>query len=572
MKWYWEILKNYKKYIIISPMLVLIFVICETVQPTLMAKVVDEGVMKGDLSLVMKTGGVMILFSVISLLTNIANVYYSSRTGVGFATDLRQKMFRRIQQYSFSDIDFLNPASLITRMTNDTTIIQQVLMMSMRLLIRAPLMILFAFFFIIRINSHIAGIIGLAVPVLAVCIYLLLRKGFPLFMLVQQKIDSLNAVVRENLINIRVVKSFVREPFEKKKFARSNTDLQDTVIKASNVVIMIMPVMQLIMNTLVISILWVGGIRVAENKLQVGELISFVNYSMQILMALMLVSMTLMMFARASASSKRILEVLNKEPSLKDTGKTSPEIKEGKIAFRNVCFKYDRESSIDTLKNINFELKTGEFAVLTGPTGSGKTTLLQLIPRLYDVSEGEITMDGIDIKEYSLTELRHSVGISLQKDKLFSGTILSNLKWGNPEASREEIIKMSKAAEAHEFIMSFPEGYDTVVEQEGVNLSGGQRQRICIARALLKKPKVLILDDSTGAVDTDTEKRIWENLRALLYGTTVLVVTQRIGLMQAADRVILLEDGTVGAMGTHSELLETSPAYREIYRSQLLLI
>ncbi len=568
MRTYWEILKEYRKYLIISPILVIGYVFCDTAQPTLMAYIVDEGVMKKDLNTVINIGLIMIGFSVIAIAFSLSNLYCASKTSVGFSTGLLKKMFHRIQQFSFADIDTFSTGSLITRMTNDTTIVQQVLMRSMMLLYRAPLMMILAFIFVIRIDVRIASIIGIALPALALSIFMLLRTGFPLFVKVQQKLDNLNNVVRENLINIRVVKSFVREDFEKKKFERANKDLRDTYIKALDVVITIMPIMQLVMNAMIICILWVGGIE----RLQVGKLISLVSYSTQILMALMLVSMTLMMFARASASSKRILEVLHKEPTITDSPavlSNGLKITGGDITFRNVNYKYREESGSYVLKDINFHIPQGENVALVGATGSAKSTLLQLIPRLYDISEGEILIDNINIKDYPLSELRNNIGVVLQKNELFSGTILSNLKWGNPDASFGEVVESAKAAEAHDFIMSFPDQYETVLGQNGVNISGGQKQRVCIARALLKKPKILILDNSTSAVDTATERKIRQNLNNLTQ-TTILMVTQRYSSMQASERIIVLEDGTIEAMGTPSELLETSDIFREIYNSQQL--
>lgn len=568
MKIYWEVLKDYKKFLIISPLLVIGYVLCETSQPTLMAHIIDEGVMKQDLSVITRTGLLMIGLSIIAITLSVSNLYCASKTAVGFSTGLRKKMFHKIQQFAYAEIDSFSTASLITRMTNDTTILQQILQRSMMLLYRAPLMMVFAFIFVTRIDKRIAFMIAGALPVLAVSIMLLLRKGFPLFMKVQQKLDKLNDVVRENLVNIRVVKSFVREDYEKEKFTASNNDLRDTFIRALNIMITVMPVMQLIMNTLIICILWFGS----RDGLQVGSIISLVNYNMQILMALMMVSMTVMMFARASASSQRIQEVLRCEPSVTDSSAAIAEkrkITQGNIEFRNVSFKYDLKSENFVLKNINFEVRTGENLVVAGATGSAKTTLLQLIPRLYDVTEGEILIDGVNVKDYTLEELRNNIGMVLQKNELFSGTIFDNLLWGDKNATFEQVTEAAKAAEAHDFIMSFPNQYNTILGQGGVNISGGQKQRLCIARALLKKPKVLILDNSTSAVDTATEWKIRRNLQNLT-GITVVMVTQRYKTMEAADRVVILDDGKIEAVGTPAALLEKSPIYKEIYNSQQL--
>lgn len=570
MSKYWQILKKYKVNLIISPFLVLITVLCETIQPWFMAKIIDNGVMPKDLSVITEVGAYMIGISVIGLIVSIINVHVSSRAAIGFGTDLRDDLFKKIQELSFSEIDRFNPASLITRLTNDISRIQQVILMGMRLMLRSPLMLIMAVFFVIEINTDLALILVGAIPVLGVSVYLILRKGFPLFIKVQQKLDKLNGVVRENLINIRVVKSFVREDFESKRFEKSSEELRDMIIRASNIVVTIFPVMQLIMNVSVIIILWIGGGKVISGELKVGELISFVNYLMQVLMALMLLSMMIMNIARASASSERILEVMNTESSLKNTTEGLADkykIQKGEVIFRNVFFRYSGGEN-DVLKDINFEANQGETIAVVGATGAAKSSMLQLIPRLYDVTGGEIIIDGINVKDYNLDELHTKIGMVLQKNELFTGSIIDNLRWGKTDASFEEIEEAAKAAQAHDFIMSFTDGYNTLLGRGGVNVSGGQKQRICIARALLRKPKILILDDSTSAVDSETEQKIRHNLGELLHDTTVFIITQRINTMQSADKVIVLEDGEIDAIGKPSELLEKSEVYKEIYNSQ----
>lgn len=572
MKKYWQILKKYKISLIISPFLVLIFVLCETIQPLLMAKIIDNGVMPRDLSVITQIGGYMILISIVGLIASILNIYVSSHTSIGFGTDLRTKLFNEIQQLSFSDIDRFNSASLITRLTNDISKIQQVILISMRILLRSPLVLFLAIFFVIKINADLALVLIGVIPVLSICIYLILRKGFPLFIKVQQKVDNLNGIVRENLINIRVVKSFVREDFEAKKFANSSEDLRDMVIRASNIVVSVFPAMQLIMNISVILILWIGGQKIVSGTLKVGELISFVNYLSQILLSLMMLSMIIMAFARASASSKRILEVMDTKPSLTNTPEgllNYHKIEKGEVIFQNVSFRhYGGEN--DVLRNINFHIKQGETVAIVGATGSAKSSMIQLIPRLYDTTSGRILIDGIDVKNYNLDELHSKIGMVLQKNELFSGTIIENLRWGKPDATDKDIQNAAKAAEAHDFIISFSDGYNTKLGRGGINLSGGQKQRICIARALLRKPQILILDDSTSAVDSDTEQKIRTNLNTTLRDTTVLIITQRISTMQSADRVIVLEDGEIDAVGKPSELMEKSKVYQEIYNLQQL--
>ena len=570
MRKYWNILKKYKVSLLVSPIFVLISVIAETTQPLLMADIVDNGVMTRDLSVVSRVGLYMILVSIVGLIASMANVYVSSRTSIGFGTDLRTDLFKKIQELSFSDIDRFNSASLITRLTNDISRIQQIVLMSLRMFLRSPLMLVMALFYVLRINAELAWVLIVAIPILSISVFFILRKGFPFFIKVQQKIDNLNAVVRENLINLRVVKSFVREDFEAEKFSEKNTDLRDMVIRASNIVVSIFPLMQLIMNVSVIAILWFGGQKVISGNMKVGELISFVNYLTQILMSLMILSMIMMAFARAAASSERILEVLDTEPSLTETSEgltDTYKIEKGEVIFKDVYFRhYKGENNV--LRNINFHIRQGETIAIVGATGSAKSSMVQLIPRLYDVTEGKVLIDGIDVRDYKLTELHDKVGMVLQKNELFTGSIIDNLRWGKPDATLEEVEEAAKAAQAHDFIMSFSDGYDTQLGRGGVNLSGGQKQRICIARALLRKPKILILDDSTSAVDSNTEQKIRRNLSELLKDTTVLIITQRLNTMQSADRVIVLEDGEIDAMGKPTELLEKSKVYQEIYYSQ----
>ena len=577
MKIYWQILKKYTSSLILCPLLVLIFVICETTMPTLMAKIVDEGVMQKDLQVVTRIGLYMLAISAVGLLANIANIYISSRASVGFGTDLRSKLFGKVQEFSFSEIDKFNPASLITRLTGDITRIQQVLQISLRLLLRAPLMMAMALFFVIRIDSRLALIVAAVIPILAIGTYIIMKRGLPLFLKVQQKIDKLNSVVRENLINIRVVKSFTREESEIGKFSKSNEELRDTSIRASNVVIIYFPLMQSIMNLSLIVILWVGGHKIASEELMIGELISLINYLMQIMMSLMILSMVIVSFARAAASSQRIVEVLETDPSVKDEPERYPmalhnhSSEKNKILFRNVHFRYPQGDE-DILQDISLSIPKGSIVAIAGATGSGKSSLVQLIPRLYDITKGEISIDGHDIRSYPLDELHKMVGMVLQKNELFSGTIEENLRWGKEDATTEEIEKAAEIAQAHNFITSFKDGYKTILGRGGINVSGGQKQRICIARALLRQPEILILDDSTSAVDINTEMEILDGLRANLKGTTILIVTQRISTMERADTIVILEDGKIEAIGNPKEIKERSPIYKEICSSQQLTV
>ena len=556
-----------------APALVIIDVICEIVQPKLMSKIVDFGVMHKDLHYILQTGAIMVFLSIVAIAANIGNIYYSSIASVGFAAELRKGLFNKIQEFSFSNLDKFSSASLTTRITNDVNILQEVIMMSLRLLIRAPLMLSFAVVIAISINAGLALIIAVAIPVLGICIFIILRKGLPFFEKMQQRLDRVNRVIQENLVNVRVVKSFVREDFEKKKFGRSNDELRETAVKASGMVVLIMPVMQLVMNLSIVAIVWFGGNAIISGTFQVGELMSFITYITQILMSLMMLSMTIMTFSRAKASSDRILEVLNAEVDIIDSPIAQAknlEVKQGKVEFRNVSFKYHADSEGFVLKNISFTANPGETVAIIGATGSSKSTLVELIPRLYDVSKGAVLIDDADVRDYALLNLRTSVKLVLQQNELFSGTIKQNLKWGNTAASDEEVIAAAQDAQAHDFIMSFPKQYETVLGQSGVNVSGGQKQRLCIARAILRKPAILILDDSTSAVDTATDAEIRKSFGQHLRGTTIFIIAQRISSIQAADRIILLDNGEIIGTGNHDQLIKTSPVYREIYESQQL--
>jgi ATP-binding cassette subfamily B protein len=573
MKEYFPFFRNYRKALILAPTLVIIDVFCEIVQPKLMSKIVDLGVSQKDMSYVLHTGGIMVALSILAIAANVGNIYYSSHASVGFAAELRKGMFNKIQKLSVSSIESLSSASLVTRLTNDVNILQEVIMMSLRLMIRAPLMLLFAVVIAININAGLASIIAIAIPVLAVSIYFILRRGLPFFEKVQRKLDKINATIQENLINVRVVKSFVREDFEKKKFGLSNNELREISVKASGTVVLILPVMQLVMNISIVAIVWFGGNKIISGTFQVGQLMSFITYITQILMSLMMLSMTLMTLARAGASSERILEVLNNKvdifdsPSAKEKNLT---VKLGKVEFENVYFKYHADGSEYVLKDISFTILPGETIALIGATGSAKTTLVQLIPRLYEVSKGRVLVDDTDVRDYTMQNLRKSVQLVLQQNELFSGTIKQNLKWGNPDASEEEIVSAAKDSQAHDFIESLPKQYETVLGQSGVNISGGQKQRLCIARALLRKPSVLILDDSTSAVDTTTEAKIREAFNGHLKATTKIIIAQRISSIQSADKIILLDNGEIIGQGTHDDLMKNNPVYQEIYNSQLL--
>jgi ATP-binding cassette, subfamily B, multidrug efflux pump len=573
MKKYFPYLLKYKKALWLAPLLVVVDVICEIFQPKLMSQIVDRGVSQKDLHYILETGGLMVGLSLIAIAANIGNIYYSSKASVGFSAELRKGMFNKIQEFSFSNLDKFSSSSLTTRITNDVNILQDVIVMLLRLLIRAPLMLLFAVVIAVQINASLASVIAVAIPVLSVVIFIILRRGFPYFEQMQKRLDKVNAVVQENLINVRVIKSFVREDFEKKKFGAANNDLREMAVKASGIVVLIMPVMQLVMNVSIVAIIWFGGNKIISGTFHVGQLMSFITYITQILMSLTMLSMTIMTISRAGASSVRILEVLNTQADIVDSSiaiEKNSLIKKGKVEFKNVCFNYHADSNEFVLKNINLVINPGETVALIGATGSSKSTLVQLIPRLYDVTTGNILVDDIDVRDYTLKNLRNGVSMVLQQNQLFSGTIKQNLKWGNINATDDEIINAAKDAQAHDFIMSFPKQYETVLGQSGVNVSGGQKQRLCIARAILKNPSILILDDSTSAVDTATDAKIRDGLKKHLASTTTFIIAQRISSIQSADKIILLDNGEIIGSGTHDELIKTSAVYQEIYYSQQL--
>ena len=515
----------YKKPIVIAVAFMLLDVVCEVIQPTLMSNIVGKGIQSGNIPYILGTGAIMILTALIAIVAGFGNARNSAIAGVGFAANLRRGLFEKVQQFSFKNIDDFSTASLATRLTNDVTLMQNSAIMGLRLMIRAPLMFIFAMIMAVRMNAELAVILCIIIPAVVLSLAFIIRKAMPLFDKMQGRVDALNGSVQENLTNVRVVKSFVRQDYEKEKFETANNRLMEASLRAMNVVIFNMPVLMFIMNMSAVSVIWFGGGQVIEGSLNVAEMTAFINYIFQILMSLMMLSMMFILFSRASASFKRAREVLETEIDLTDSenAESAPKIR-GDVEFDHVSFKYAAEHEEYILKDISFTAKAGEVIAIIGGTGAGKSSLVQLIPRLYDATEGAVRIDGKDVRGYTVESLRSQIGVVLQKNTLFSGTIAQNLRWGNPHATDEEIVEAAKAAQAHDFIESFPNGYDTWIEQGGVNVSGGQKQRLCIARAMLKKPPILILDDSTSAVDTATEQRIRQAFDTTLKDTTTFII------------------------------------------------
>ncbi len=560
--------KKYRRAAITGPVLVIIDVFAEIVQPALMSKIVDYGIVGRNVGYIVQVGMVMTALALIALVTNFGSVYFSSKASQGMGAELRKAVFAKVQTFSFANIDKFGSASLITRLTNDINTLQQTAMMIMRMLIRAPLTLIMALGLSFAINARVALVLLLALPVLSVAIVLIISRGLPLFSKMQDKLDKLNENIQENLTNVRVIKSFVTQNTERKKFLASNEDLMNATIRAMNVTIMTMPVTMLLMNMTTILVIWFGGNLVGQGKLMTGQLISFISYVTQILMSLTALSQAFMMFSRSRASSRRVIEVLDSPVDILDGSAESLSVTRGQVEFQDVSFSYNKHASEKVIQNVSFTANAGEVVAIVGSTGSGKTTLISLISRLYDTDSGQIMVDGNDVKEYSLLKLRQGIGMVMQRSMLFSGTIRENIAWGKQDASMEEILIAAKAAQAHDFIMEMPQGYETELGQGGVTLSGGQKQRMCIARAMIKRPKILILDDSTSAVDSATELRIREAFDTILKDTTTFIIAQRISSVRYADKIIVMDNGRISGIGTHKELMAQNAIYKEIYDSQ----
>jgi len=565
-------IREYKKETILTPIFVALEVVLEVIIPFLMAKLIDEGVYNVDINMVYKIALELIICTLLSLLFGILSGIYASKAGAGFAKNLRQDLYFKVQDFSFSNIDKFSTSSLVTRLTTDVSSIQNAFQIIIRIAVRAPLMLVISLVFAITISLKLSLVFLILVPLLGLGLYLIIYKVHPLMKRIFKTYDKLNNVVEENISGIRVVKSFVIEENEKKKFRDVSNGIYKDFSKAEKIIAINNPLMQFSLYICILLISWFGAkiiINTRMTELTTGELMTMFAYSIQILSSLIMFSISLVMMILSKASGERIVEVLEEVPDIKNIKNKIDELKDGSIDFNNVSFSYINNKDKECLKKINLSIKSGETVGILGGTGSGKSSLVNLIPRLYDVTEGELLVGGINVKEYDIKSLRNEVACVLQKNVLFSGTINDNIRWGNEKATNEDIKRVCKLAQADEFISEFPNGYDTIIEEGGTNVSGGQKQRLCIARALLKRPKILILDDSTSAVDTKTDSLIQKVLKDEIPNTTKLIIAQRISSIENCDKIIVMNNGEVNGIGAHKELLKSNKIYKEVYESQM---
>lgn len=562
-------IKEFKKDSILAPFYVILEVIMEVIIPLLMASIIDNGVEKGDISHVVIMGGWMILMAMLSLVFGILSGVHAAKASSGFARNLRKKMYENIQMFSFSNIDKYSTAGLITRLTTDVTNVQNAYQMIIRICTRAPVMLISAMAMAFYINGRLALIFLVAIIFLGIVLAIITLKAFPVFSQVFKKYDALNASAQENISAIRVVKAYVREEHETGKFQKASENLYKLFVKAEKMLVLNMPVMQFVMYTCILLLSWMGAKMIVGGSLTTGQLMSLFTYCINILMSLMFLAMIFVMVAMSKASADRIAEVIDEVPNLINGQNPQSEVLDGSVQFANVSFSYKEDSDNYVLNNINFSVKAGETVGIIGETGSAKSSLVQLIPRLYDTGIGEVKVGGLNVRNYDIEALRNEVAMVLQKNVLFSGTIKENIRWGNKDATDEEIRRVCELAQADEFIKTLPQQYDTYIEQGGTNVSGGQKQRLCIARALLRKPKILILDDSTSAVDTKTDSLIRRAFAEEIPDTTKIIIAQRITSVQDSDKIIVLNEGGIDAMGTHEELLKNSSIYKDVFESQM---
>ena len=561
-------IQEFKRDTILTPIFVIFEVAFDVLIPMVMAMLIDRGIETGDMHNILFYGAILLVMAVVALCFGALSGRYAARASTGFARNLRREMYKNVQKFSFSNIDKFSTGGIITRLTTDVTNVMMAFMMIIRIAVRCPIMLICAWVLTFVLNPSLALIFLIIIPILAVGLLLIMRTAHPLFERVFKTYDNMNNVVEENLLGIRVVKSFVREDHEKEKFGNISNRIFKDFSRAERIVAFNMPLMQTCVYVCILVVSWIGAHLVVGGSLTTGELTSMFSYIMMILMSLIMCSMVLVMVILARASAERITELLTEESDLKNGPNPVEIVPDGSVVFENVSFSYAKDPTKECLKDVNLTIKSGETVGILGGTGTSKTTLVQLIPRLYDATEGRVLVGGIDVRDYDMDALREQVAMVLQKNVLFSGTIKENLRWGNADATDEEMVRVCKLAQADPFIQEFPDKYDTYIEQGGSNVSGGQKQRLCIARALLKKPKILILDDSTSAVDTKTDAMIRKAFREEIPDTTKFIIAQRISSIEDADKILIMDGGKIVAMGNHEELLKTSDIYREIYESQ----